>query len=139
MSATMSYLAAAEAVWFIHAVYVFFVVGGQIAILAGAMVNWLWVRHLWFRVAHVAAIGIVAFETIIDVPCTLTVLQDYLLVQGGMRPRGFNINPFAVPRGFWDETYLVFAAVVLLTFVLVPPRMRRRAGAGTVQASRELA
>jgi hypothetical protein len=137
MSATTLHLAAAEVVWFIHAAYVVFVVGGQIAILAGAMANWVWVRNLWFRVAHFVAIGIVAFETIIDVPCTLTVLQDYLLVQGGMRPRGFDINPFAVPRGFWDATYLGFAGIVLLTFALVPPRLGRRAGGGVVQASRE--
>jgi hypothetical protein len=126
------YLFAAEVVWFIHAGYVLFVVGGQVAILSGALAGWAWIRHLGFRIAHFAAIGIVAFETIIDVPCSLTVLQDYLLVQGGTAPRGFNINPFAVPRGFWDATYLVFAALVLLTFVVVPPRfarnVRRRVG-----------
>jgi hypothetical protein len=129
MSATALYLAAAEVVWFIHAAYVFFVVGGQIAIGAGAIGDWRWVRNLWFRVAHFAAIGIVAFETLIDVPCSLTVLQDYLLMQGGMRPRGFDINPFSVPRGFWDATYLVFAGIVALTLVLVPPRTPRRARA----------
>lgn len=123
MIASTLYLFAAEVVWFIHAAYVFFVVGGQVAILSGALAGWSWIRHLGFRIAHFAAIGIVAFETIIDVPCSLTVLQDYLLVQGGTDPRGFNINPFAVPRGFWDATYLVFAALVLLTLVLVPPRL----------------
>ena len=124
------YMVLAETVWFVHVAYVVFVVGGQAAILIGALAGWPWVRNLWLRIAHLAAIGIVAFETIIAAPCSLTVLQDYLLMQAGLEPRGFTLNPFAwTPPGFWDMTYLVFAAIVALTFILVPPRLASTARA----------
>jgi hypothetical protein len=129
MTLSTVYIVLAEIVWLIHSGYVAFVVGGQILILGGAAAGWPWIRNLAFRLAHLTAIGVVAFETLIDVPCTLTVLQDYLLVQGGLRARGFDINPFSVPRGFWDATYLVFAGIVLVTFLLVPPRVSRTAQA----------
>jgi hypothetical protein len=123
MTASDWYIFGASVVWFVHVAYVIFVVGGQLSIIIGSIAGWLWVGSLGFRLAHLSAIGIVAFETIIDVACTLTVLQDYFLLRAGLLPRGFNINPFNTPRGFWDATYLVFAALVILTFVLAPPRL----------------
>ena len=55
----MPYRPLADAVLLLHVLVVVFVVGGLLAVLAGNRLGWRWVNGVWFRRAHVAAIGIV--------------------------------------------------------------------------------
>ncbi len=61
-----------------HASYVSFVVLGLVAILVGAALHWRWVRNFWFRIAHLAAIGVVVLESLAGIPCPLTVWESQL-------------------------------------------------------------
>src|SRR5947207_5040882 len=54
----------ADAVLFVHVLFVLFVVGGFALILAGAR-RWGWVHNRAFRIAHLAAIVFVAVETLL--------------------------------------------------------------------------
>jgi hypothetical protein len=63
----------ADAVLIVHFLFVLFVVGGLLAIWAGALIGWVWVRNLRFRVAHLAAILFVMAESLVGIACPLTV------------------------------------------------------------------
>ncbi len=68
----------ADLILALHAAYVLFVVGGLGLIWLGIWRGWRWVRHFWFRLLHLAAIGLVAAEALIGLTCPLTVLEDWL-------------------------------------------------------------
>jgi hypothetical protein len=117
---------------------VLFVVGGLILIWAGYAVGWQWVRKRWLRIVHFGAITLVAVEALVGIACPLTVLEDALRpgTQGGA---GF-IQRWVHAVMYWDwplwvfaVLYVGFAAVVALTYVLLPPRRRdaRARGTGT--------
>src|SRR5262245_472887 len=74
----MGYRLLADLIVAVHSGYVAFVLVGQILIVAGLLRGWGWVRNWWFRVAHLAAIVIVALEAVFDVPCPLTVWEARL-------------------------------------------------------------
>lgn len=117
----------ADLVLVLHVAYVLFVVGGLPTIWIGYVLGWRWVRNWWFRVAHFAAIALVAIEALIGVMCPLTWLEDTL--RPGLQDHASFIERWLHALLFWDLpgwvfalTYSVFAAMVGLTFVLLPPR-----------------
>jgi len=71
----------ADAVLFVHVLFVLFVVGGFALILAGAG-RWGWVHNRAFRIAHLAAIVFVAVETLLGFTCPLTLWEDVLRSTG---------------------------------------------------------
>ena len=71
----------ADAVLVVHVLFVLFVVGGFVLILAGAG-RWSWIRDRTFRVSHVAAIVFVAAEALLGVTCPLTRWEDTLRAIG---------------------------------------------------------
>lgn len=114
----------------LHVGYVGFVVLGEMIIILGVVVHWAWVRNPWFRAAHLGAILIVAAETVFGVTCPLTVLEDHYRRLGGEHPSPIDfvgrclhhllfldLPPWAFPI-----LHLGFAAAVIGTVVLVPPR-----------------
>jgi hypothetical protein len=121
----------ADALLVVHFAFVAFVVGGLALVWIGAAFRWDWVRNFRFRVAHLAAIGFVAFEAIIGMACPLTE-WEYLLRGEGVEGPTF-IERLVAPLIFhelpaWAFTlmHIGFALLVALTFWLVPPA--RRAG-----------
>ena len=76
----------ADTVLVLHALIVLFIVGGLIAIWAGAGSKRDWVRNRAIRITHLVAIGVVATLAVLDVPCPLTVLEDYLRSGGAGQP-----------------------------------------------------
>jgi hypothetical protein len=128
----MWYGYAADAVVAVHVAYVSFIVLGQVAILLGAGLKWRWVRNMWFRIAHLLAIVIVAGEALLRIACPLTVWEGHLRRLAG---QGVSEGTF-IGRCFdqvifynlapWQFTalYVGFALLVLATFVLAPPRLR---------------
>ena len=59
---SMIYLLAADAILVMHVLFVAFVVIGLLLIHLGKTRGWFWVRNPWFRLAHVAAIGVVTLQ-----------------------------------------------------------------------------
>ena len=78
-----AYGIAADAVLVTHTLFVAFVVAGQALILAGVARGWRWVRNFSFRLAHLAAIGIVVAQAWLGVLCPLTVLENSLRRRAG--------------------------------------------------------
>ncbi len=124
----------ADLIVLIHASYVGFVVVGLAAILVGVACQWDWVRGFWFRVLHLGAIGIVVAESLVGVPCPLTVWERNLRTMAGQStyPGDF-LGHWAHRLLFsraepWVFTliYTTFGLAVLATFVLAPPRLPGR-------------
>jgi Protein of Unknown function (DUF2784) len=118
-----------------HATYVGFVVFGLAAILLGAVFRWGWVRNIWFRAIHLIAIGIVVGESLVGVPCPLTVWEAQLRRLAGQTAyAGDFLGHWAHQLIFfradpWVFTviYSLFGLAVLVAFFLAPPRFSRRA------------
>jgi hypothetical protein len=122
----------ADAVVAFHTTFVGFVVFGQLLILAGWPFGWRWVRNPWFRVIHLLCIGIVASEAACGVTCPLTLWERDLRGMSGQSvndsPIGWFFNSilfFNMPREFFTWIHISFGALVLGTFLLVPPWLRR--------------
>lgn len=113
-----------------HLGYVLFVIVGLAVILVGAARGWGWIRNVWFRLVHFLAIGLVAAEAILGVPCPLTTLENSLREKAGetVYPGSFigywahELLFYDLPNWVFTVVYCLFALVVLLTLVLVPPR-----------------
>jgi Protein of Unknown function (DUF2784) len=127
----------ADLIDIIHFAYVAFVVIGQLLILIGIVLRWQWIRNPWFRFIHLAMILIVAFEAMCDMECPLTVWEYNLRVAAGQDPRtGTYIARLFRQIFFWQPTddcvkilawcYWGAAGLVLATFCIAPPRIRRR-------------
>lgn len=125
------YDALADLVVTIHAAYIAFVVLGFMAIVLGNAIGWRWVRNLYFRMAHLVAILLVCLEALIGVSCPLTTLENRLRVLGMGRPYsgafvGHLLDQlvfYNFPQWLFTMVYLSFGALVLLAFILVPPRL----------------
>ncbi len=117
----------ADLVVTIHAAYAGFVVIGFAVIVLGSGMGWRWVRNLYFRAAHLAAILLVCVEALIGASCPLTTLENRLRMLGGGRPYagafvGHLLDRlvfYSFPQRLFTMVYLLFAAMVLVTFILV--------------------
>jgi hypothetical protein len=127
----MRYRMLADLIVIVHAAYVGFVVIGFVLILAGVAAGWEWVRNFWFRAAHLAAIGLVCAESALGIICPLTGLENSYREIGGERGyAGDFIAHWASRIIFYDAPpwmfavgYFGFGAIVIVTFLLAPPRM----------------
>jgi len=125
----------ADVVVAIHFAYVSFVVFGLLFIVAGIPMGWQWTRHFWLRIVHLVMILIVAGESLLGITCPLTTLEYQLTAAAGVTAseRSFvgrlldNLMFFDCPDSsvIWPIIYVGFASLVLLTFVLAPPRWKR--------------
>jgi len=128
----MPYLLAADAVLLLHVLFVAFVVTGLVLILAGKLLSWAWVRNWWFRVIHLAAIGVVVLQSWLGVICPLTKLEMYLRGKAGdaMYAGSFvahwleSILYYRAPTWVFAACYTAFAAIVVLSWVWVRPHRR---------------
>ncbi|QHB56873.1 DUF2784 family protein (plasmid) [Ralstonia solanacearum] len=117
----------ADTVLVLHALVVLFIVGGLIAILAGAALKHDWVRNRAFRLTHLAAIGVVATLALLGLPCPLTVLEDWLRT-GAAGPQGFVQRwvsawlYYDLPTWVFATAYAAFLLVVVVTWWRIPPR-----------------
>jgi hypothetical protein len=126
----MPYRLLADAIVVVHAAYVSFVVLGMVAILVGLALRKRWARNVWFRGAHLVAIGVVVAETLCGVDCPLTVWEHRLRrAAGDQAYAGDFLGAWAhrlifvdAPPWAFTLAYLMFGAAVLLTFLLAPPR-----------------
>ncbi|HET7199771.1 MAG TPA: DUF2784 domain-containing protein [Burkholderiales bacterium] len=117
----------ADAVLVFHALFVLFVVGGLVLVLAGAR-RWGWVRNRAFRILHLAAIAFVTAEALLGFTCPLTIWDDML--RGGVSERSFigrwvaRLLYYDFPEWVFAAAYCVFALAVVWAWRAVPPRSR---------------
>jgi hypothetical protein len=119
----------ADLILIVHFLFVAFVVGGLALIWIGAAFGWQWVKNFWFRVAHLAAIVFVAGEALIGVWCPLTMWEDAL--RGVHGEKSFvarwihRLMFYDFPGWMFTTAYVLFALVVIVTLVWLPPRRGR--------------
>lgn len=128
------YLGLADLVLVVHTSFVAFVVVGLVLIWIGWLRHWAFVRNFWFRVAHLAAIGVVAAEALSGSICPLTTWEDQLrlLAGGEQRYAGSFIQHWLHQVIFFDLServftiaYVAFLLAVALSLWFVPPRWPR--------------
>jgi hypothetical protein len=124
----------AGAIVVVHLAIMLFITAGLPLIYLGAARRWQWVRDWRWRALHLAAIGFVAAESLAGIACPLTLWEDTL--RGQQSHVGF-IERWVDRILFYDFSpwiftvaYTVFALLVALTWVLVPPVQRSRKLAG---------
>jgi hypothetical protein len=129
----MIWLALADSVVIIHAVYIAFVVIGFAMIVVGAIAGARWARSFALRAAHLAAILLVCVEVVIGATCPLTTLENSLRLRAGVAAYPVDFVGYWVDRLiFYDAPswvfallYFGFAALVALSWWMWPPRWPR--------------
>jgi len=130
----MPYAFFADLLVLFHFFYVTFAVGGELFILAGALLKCSVVRNFAFRIAHLIAVVFVALESLVDVLCPLTEWEYNLRELAGQRVEreiSFlgrllrKIIFYDFPSWAFTLMYVGFGVLVILTFFLIPPRRKR--------------
>lgn len=124
----------ADLVATLHLCYVLFVIGGLLAVLAGAARGWGWVRNRAFRIVHLVCTVVVPVLALADLACPLTSWERLLRRRAGQSVESISFfgrivrAVFYVDAPEWALTvgYVVFGSAVVAAFFLVPPRPRRR-------------
>lgn len=132
----------ADAVVFLHVLYVAYVVVGQAVIVAAGTLQTRWGRNPWFRWSHLLAIGYVAFEELMGWTCPLTTWEMQFrdlagqpwhadtfmarLTHALIFSQTEGVNPW--PPVLFTAVHYAFAAVVVQAFLLYPPRGLRFGG-----------
>ena len=121
----------ADVVVGIHLLIVLFILLGLPLVYVGVTLHWAWVRSWRWRMLHLGAILFVAAEALLGITCPLTVWEDTLR---GRRTAGGFIERWIEQLIFYDApawvftmAYVAFAALVLVTWILVPPARHGRA------------
>jgi len=115
----------ADAIVVAHLLIVLFVVTGVPLVYLGAARHWAWVRSRRWRVLHLIAIAVIAAESVFGIVCPLTVWEDRL--RGQQTSTGFierwidRILFYEAPTWVFTAAYVAFAALVVITWVAVPP------------------
>jgi len=127
------YLFQADLILATHALFVAFVVLGLVAVLLGKYGHWGWVRNLWFRLVHLAVIGIVIAESWLGLVCPLTEWESRSReAAGGETYSSSFIQHWLHKILFYDfdpwvftVAYTVFGILMLVAWLLVPPEHPR--------------
>lgn len=120
----------ADGVLALHVAVVLFVVLGLVLVLAGNTLGCKWVNHLWFRLAHLAAIAVVVAQAWLGVICPLTTLEMWLRRRAGQT--GYDgsfiehwlqqLLYYDAPAWVFIALYTAFGLLVLATWWWFPPR-----------------
>jgi len=124
------YLIIADALLLLHVLVVVFIVVGLVAVCAGGMLAWSWVRNPWFRSLHVAAIGIVVLQSWVGIICPLTTWEMSLRNKAGDTVYfGSFISHwleslfyYQAPAWVFTVVYTTFGAFVMASWFFVRPR-----------------
>jgi hypothetical protein len=130
VNGNLPYLLAADALLFLHAMFVVFVVAGLVLIFAGGVRGWRWVRNPWFRWAHLAAIAFVVVQAWLGRICPLTAWESALRERAGdaVYTGSFiaywldELLYYQAPAWVFTLVYSLFGALVLASWYFVRPR-----------------
>ena len=124
----------ADIIVVLHVAYVSFVVFGMVAIIAGLVLRWGWVRNFWFRAIHLGMIAVVTLEALAGIACPLTTWEKSLRTLGGQAASEGDFVAswmhrlifFQAEPWVFTLVYCLFGAAVVLTFLLGAPRWPER-------------
>lgn len=124
----------ADMVLMLHVAVVVFVVGGLVLIVVGHWRAWQWVGAPGFRLAHLAAIAVVAAEAWLGVVCPLTTLEMWL--RSRTRAATYNgsfiehwlqrLLYYDAPAWAFVLGYSMFGLLVAVAWFYIPPKYNRR-------------
>ncbi|OPY68192.1 MAG: hypothetical protein A4E63_02046 [Syntrophorhabdus sp. PtaU1.Bin050] len=129
------YALLADLIVILHLIYVLFAVGGQLAIIVGWALHQAFIRNPAFRICHLAAVAIVAVEASIGLFCPLTLWEYNLRQLAGQRvDKDISfvgrlvrlIIFYDLPDWAFTALHISFGLLVILTFILVPPRFSKK-------------
>ena len=118
----------------IHFAFVAFVVGGLIAILAGRLAGWSWIKRPAFRNAHLIAIGVVVLQAWLGQRCPLTSWEVAFRARAGQAVYEetfvqhwlHRVLFYDAPTWVFVVIYTLFGALVLVLWLLDRRGLRRR-------------
>lgn len=113
-----------------HVLFVAFVIGGFVLVVIGKLFRWGWVRNPWFRVSHLAAIGVVTLQSWLGVICPLTTWEMALRRRAGDEVYAGTFISHWLDRLLYYEApawvfilcYTLFAGAVVGCWFWVRPR-----------------
>jgi hypothetical protein len=124
----------ADLILVLHALFVAFVVVGFALIVIGMFRHWRWIKNLWFRLAHLLAIAIVAAESWFGGICPLTEWESRLRVAAG--EAGYResfvqhwlerVVFYNFPLWVFTAAYTAFGMLVVLAWIIEPPSLSRK-------------
>ena len=128
------YQALADAVLTLHVGIVVFVIGGLVLIVVGNLRSWRWVNGIAFRLAHLAAIAVVAAEAWLGVACPLTTLEMWLRTKARVATYDGSflehwlrrVLYYDAPAWAFTLAYSLFALAVAAAWWRFPPTFGRR-------------
>jgi len=130
----MIYQLLADVVLTLHVAIVVFVIAGLLFVLVGNQFKWRWVNNLWFRLAHLAAIGVVVAQAWLGVICPLTTLEMWLRERAGEETyTGSFIEHWLQKFLYYDAppwvfiaAYTAFGLLVAFSWWRFPPRRKHQ-------------
>ena len=123
----------ADVILILHVAFVVFVVGGLFLIWVGWKLRWKWVRNLWFRLAHLLAIGMVVAQAWLGIVCPLTTWEMSLREKADEKVYESSfidhwLGELLYIDAPWQAfliAYTLFGILVLGSLILIPPRWRK--------------
>lgn len=130
MQGQLFFLIAADAILITHVLFVVFVIVGLILIIVGSFNAWPWIRNPWFRVAHLAAIGVVVLQAWLGKICPLTIWEMALRERAGAESYAGSFIAhwlqellyYQAPDWVFAVCYTAFGILVVVTWFAIPPR-----------------
>ena len=112
------------------ALFIAFVILGFVLILIGMFRHWDWIKDFRFRLIHLLVIGVIVAESWVGRICPFTEWENRLRAAAGgvIYPESFiqywlrKIIFYDFSTWVFTVAYTVFGIVVLLAWILVPPR-----------------
>jgi hypothetical protein len=130
MDASSLYLLAADLLLFSHVMFVAFVVLGLVLIYIGRFRDWSWVRNWWYRISHLAAIGVVVLQSWFGIICPLTSWEMALRERAGDATYAGTFVAhwlgellyYQAPMWVFTVSYTLFGGLVAASWYWVRPR-----------------
>ena len=124
------FLMVADIVLILHVLFVGFVVFGLVLVFIGKVLSWSWVRNPWFRLLHLVAIVAVVIQAWLGIICPLTTLEMELRAQAYDTVYTGSFIAYWLSKILYYQfspwiftfSYTLFAAAVVYSWFLVPPR-----------------
>jgi len=134
MNSAGFYRISADVVLITHAAFVAFVILGLILVFYGGARRWGWIRNPWFRLSHLAAIGVVVVQAWFGMTCPLTTLEMMLRERAGDAVYGgsfvahwlHQLLYYEGPDWVFTVCYTVFGLLVVASWICVRPASLRR-------------
>lgn len=130
LESTTIMLFAADALLFMHVLFVVFVIFGLILIYVGKVRVWSWIRNPWFRLIHIVVVGVVVVQSWLGLICPLTTIEMALRSRAGdeVYSESFishwlqTILYYDAPPWIFVVCYTVFGALVIASWIWIRPR-----------------